>query len=82
MESLTDLNFILMDNDFLNFAWCSLTTEQQNIIEVKYHISKSNKPLNDLIEDLECNFNFYRSECRIRKMRKYEIPLIIERLSE
>lgn len=75
----------MTDKDFLNFAWHSLTSGQQDIITVKYHISKNNhKTINELqkeIEKLELNEKFIRSGTRIRIMKKYEIPIIINKIN-
>ena len=74
-----------MTDDFLKFAWQSLTIGQQDLITVKYHIASSDKPLKELAEEIEglkLNEKYIRSIARIRKIRKYEIQLILDKLDD
>ncbi len=75
----------MTDKDFLNFAWHSLTSGQQDIITVKYYISKNNhKTIDELKEEikkLKLNDKFIRSGTRIRIMKKYEIPIIMKKIN-
>jgi len=77
---------MIENKDFLQFAWHSLTTLQQDKICVKYYISNNNtKSVSELcngIEGLELNDKFIRSVDRIRKIKKYEIQLILDKLND
>jgi hypothetical protein len=72
------------NHSFLNFAWHSLTTGQQDLIKVKYYLAKNQETsLEQLIvgiEKLKLSEPFLRSEIRIHKMLTYEIPVIIKNI--
>ncbi len=74
------------NHSFLNFAWHSLTTGQQDLIKVKYFLAKNQEtPLEQLIvgiEKLKLSEPFLRSDIRIHKMLTYEIPVIIENIEK
>ena len=73
-----------MNEDFLPFVWASLTSGQQDIAKVKYHLANNkNKPFKQLkkeIESLTLNSKFLRSDARIRNLLKYDIPVIIDKI--
>ncbi len=70
-----------LTNEFLKFVYFSLTDGQQDITHVKYHIAvNKDKSVKELQEEIIKEFKFYRSDARIRKIKKYEIPLIIKKL--
>ena len=72
------------NQSFLNFAWHSLTTGQQDLIKVKYYLAKNQETSLDQliigIEKLKLSEPFLRSEIRIHKMLTYEIPVIIKNI--
>ncbi len=74
-----------MTDDFLNFAYCSLTSGQKDIIDVKYHIAKNmDTPLKDLvneINELDLNYKINITLHRVRSIRKYEIPVIVDKIN-
>lgn len=73
-----------LNHTFLNFAWHSLTSAQQDLIKVKYHLATN--PDNTLeqlksgIKKLKLSEPFLRSDIRIHKMITYEIPVIINNI--
>lgn len=72
-----------LTNEFLQFVYFSLTDQQQDAITVKYYIAKNkHKTIKELQEDiikLPLKYVFIRSDDRIRKIKKYEVPEIIKR---
>lgn len=69
--------------EYLYWCYQSLTDAQQDIASVKYHIvknmDKTNKELQIEIENLEVNYKVVLSVDRIRKIKKYEIPVILDK---
>ena len=69
--------------EYLYWCYMSLTDAQQDIAAVKYHIvknmDKSHTQLKFEIENLEVNYKVVLSIDRIRKIKKYEIPVILEK---
>ena len=69
--------------EYLYWCYQSMTDTQQDIAAVKYHIvkniDKSTKELKIEIERLELNYKVVLSIDRIRKIKKYEIPIILEK---
>lgn len=72
------------NHTFLNFAWHTLTTAQQDLIKVKYHLAtnqeKTIEQLQIELEKLKLSKKFIRSDNRITKMVTYEIPEIIKNI--
>ena len=74
-----------MTDEFLNFAYCSLTSGQKDIIDVKYHIANNMdmniKQLTDSVNDLKLNHNICVSIESVRKIKKYTIPVIVDKIN-
>lgn len=75
-----------LNHTFLNFAWHSLTTNQQDLVKVKYYLATNLEvPLERLIigiGKLKLSEKFVRSDIRIHKMLTYEVPVIIENIEK
>ena len=90
-ENITYIAYVLAElaikeqADFNSFVWASLTSGQQDIAKVKYHLANNrNKPFKQLkseVESLTLNNKFIRSNARIRNLLKYDIPVIIDKIN-